>query len=322
MSRTQTILAAVLAVQLVLIVLVRAPWADRNAPADAHPLLPELAELDVTRIEIGDPDDPAVTLTRGADGWSIAQLDGFPATGSKIEGAIESLRDLTVRRPVATNPRYHGTFEVADDDPQGRVRVWGDGDDPAADLLLGSSPNYRALDVRRAGDDDVYEVEGLSAYDLSDDPAAWAEKTLFDVPRDAVVGVRLTNAAGEIALERGEEGWRLTAPPELAGVEPDADALETFLGAVSSLRLAEPAGPVDPAAQGLDAPVAVLELRTGGGSADEGGTLTVRVGGIVPEDENRRYVTRDGLGFAGQIWASSVTALLDRTAADLAGAGE
>jgi hypothetical protein len=340
MNRTQITLAGLLAAQLLLIVLVRSPFSSASAPTETHPLLPDLAELTAARVELLGDEDRKVTLVREGDDWSIEELDGFPADASKVDELIDSLRELKVRRPVVTGSGYHGSFKVKDDDNEGRVKVWGEGDDKArADLILGSSPNYRAVNVRRAGEDPVYEVREFATYDVSADTGRWIQKSLLDVPADDVTGLTVSNAAGTVELVREDGTWRA------AGLDDalDADAVDDLVRAASSVQLANGIGARDDAAQGFDGGVTVtlrwVERAAPAQAADddddegeasaEGASETappgvpreavLHIGAALPDNDGQRFITRDDGGFTGAIWASSVQSLLDAKLEDLKG---
>lgn len=320
MKRSQMVLAGLLALQLLLILLFRSPLAVGSGAAEMRPLLPGLAALTAAHIELSDGEE-SLDLVRGEEGWTVAEAGGYPADEEKVRGLLDDLRALEVGRPVVSSSRYHGALGVAQDGPEARVRVWAEtSEDPAVELLVGTSPGYRRAHARLSGEDEVYEVEGLASYDLRPEPGAWVEKQLLDVPVEQVAGLALRNAKGAFALERAAEGWRVVGGPEESR-EIDEEALGSFLRAATSLTLAEPVGPVDEAAHGLADPAAVLTLSLspaeGAGAASGGETVVIRVGGEVPDETSYRYATREGGGFTVKVWESSLTKLLEQSLDDL-----
>jgi hypothetical protein len=210
---------------------------------------------------------------------------------------------------------------VTRDESEAQVRVWEEpSGDPAAELLVGTSPGYRRSHARRGGEDLVYEVEGLAAYDLRPDPGAWVERELLDVPEERVAALALRNAEGAFALERAEEGWLIVEGLEESR-EIDEEALGSLLRAATAVTLDEPVGPVDEATHGLAEPAAVLTLRLspaeGAGEVSEEETVVLRIGGEVPEETSYRYVTRATSGFTVKVWANSLTKLLEQSLDDL-----
>jgi len=315
MKKMQTILVGTLLLQLLLILLVRSPLSSASRGADQQPLVEGLDDLVAAKLEVLRGDDEKVTLIRGADGWSVEELASFPADSNKIDELLDKLRGLNVGRPIVSSSRYHASFNVEDDKNEGRVRIWSDSQNaPVIDLILGSSPSYRALHVRRADEDPVFAVSGLAAYDISADSAHWIEKRLIDVPQSALQSLVLRNDSGEFELARDESGWKIVAPAALAGQTLDDSKIESLLGVATSVRMAEPEGPLDEEAQQLFDPVARLTLRWNAGEGDQETVLLV--GGKVG-DKAQRYVTREGFGFTGAIWETSITALMEQKADEL-----
>ncbi|TDI32072.1 MAG: DUF4340 domain-containing protein [Acidobacteria bacterium] len=259
MNHKQTILAVFLVAQVVLLVILRGPFSSQAAASTVQPFLPELDGLVATRVAIESGDGETVSLSLEDDAWTLDDMDGFPVDGGKVDTLIQDLRRLKVRRPVVTSSRFHDQLMVGDSEFERHVRIWGDVEgDPAVDFLVGASPNYRVSDVRRGGQDDVYEVMGLSSWDLQSDVGSWIDKKLVDVPADEVTGLKVVNGNGTFELKKEDGTWTvLTGSP---GGELDQGAVDSLVRAYASLYLADPVGKIDAAAQGLDQPVAEIHL--------------------------------------------------------------
>lgn len=310
MNRTQLMLGGLLLLQLALIAVLRSPFTSAHAPSAPHPLLPELDTSVASRLELSGADGK-VTVTRDGDAWKLDDLGGFPADPVKVADLLQTLAGLEVREPVVTSSRHHDNLQIADGDNAGRVRLFADGSEtPMADVVVGSAPNYRVLHVRRAGEDAVYEVRGLAAYDVRPDAASWARKELVDLGGEQVDGLVLENSHGRFELARGEEGWTVVSPALVEG-PLDSAQIEALLQAVTTMRLVDPVGATDAEGQGLARPAASLTLRSSGGE------VVVRVGDRVPDKTTQRFVTRAGSGYTGTIWESAVQSLLDRKIDDL-----
>jgi len=103
--------------------------------------------------------------------------------------------------------------------------------------------------------------------------------------------------------------------PEGAGKRPlDQAKVDELVRTASSIQLSDASGPVDETAQGFGRPAATLVLRWA--AAEESDTdappreTTVQVGDKVQDNESQRYVTRQGFGYAGTVWESSVDRLI------------
>jgi hypothetical protein len=304
---------------------------------ERRPLLPDLEGMSPAKLEVRGADDKVVTLVRSGDGWTIDEAGGYPAEGDRVEMLLDTLESLEVRRPVVSSPRYHAALKVTDDEHERRVRLWDDASgDPSVDLYVGTSPNYRTTHVRLAGDDPVYEVAGLGVHEIRDTAGGWIATRFVDAELDDVTGFHLENAEGTLDLERLADGrWRITNPAGMRNADLDTYQVESLIRAATALNVAEPAGPVDRAAQGLESPgaTAVLRLRVepeAGADAEPEAKaepeaepetmtreITLWVGGMIPGQETQRYVARSGFDFAARVWKGSVDKLVETKAADL-----
>jgi hypothetical protein len=323
MNRSQLYLAGILVVQVALILVFRSPFAGASAGYETRPLLPGLEAITPDRVEIRSTDDEPVELLLENGAWRIEDLGGFPADGTKVETLLADLEQIRVRRPVVSSSRYHASFKVAEDEYEARVRLWaGSEGDPDVDLLVGSSPNFRTSHVRLAGKDEVYEARGISPYDLRPTTSSWIERELVDLDETRVTGVVLTNGSGSFELVKEGGVWKLQSDGEDAAVDLDQGKVDSLVRVATDLRLSDAAGPTDPAAHGFAEAAATVVLRyeepaTDGGGATSG-ELTLLIGTTPEGEEAQRYVTREGFGFTGTIWESTVRRLLEETPEDLA----
>jgi hypothetical protein len=312
MNRTQWVLAVLLVVQLALLG-VMALRSGGGEDEESRALLPELEAFSPGRVQIDGNNDESVTLVRGEEGWTLADPAGYPANGEKVDLLLEKLEGVEVRRPVVSSPRYHATFKVAESEYERRLRIWDSADgQPRIDLFLGSSPNVDVSHVRLAGDDRVYEAQGLGSFDLRVEAISWIERKLIDVSFDDVVAVKLRNAHGEFELAREEGSWSLLDP---AGREQALDGAkaDTWVRSLTTLYLSAPAGPLDDPDRGLADPEATLEIRwrtladQPEAEAEQESAapvsvteerLTVAVGPEIDGEEGKRQASRSGLDFA------------------------
>lgn len=327
MNHKQTILAVFLVVQVVLLVVLKGPFSSAAA-STVQPFLPALQDMVATRVDIENGDGDMVALRRQDDAWTLADMGGFPVDGGKVDSMIQDLRKLKVRRPVVTSSRFHDQLMVGDSEYERHIRIWGDGEgDPAVDFLVGASPNYRVSDVRREGEDDVYEVMGLSSWDLQTDPGSWIDKKLVDVPPDEVTGLKVSNSNGTFELKKEDGAWTVLAGSP--GGELDQGAVDSLVRAYASLFFADPVGVIDVAAHGLDNPAAEIQLIRPGlpsaavpaldadpspgeepvesSAADssageepvaEPQVTILQVGKEMDAESGKRYATVSGFGFA------------------------
>ena len=316
MTRTQWTLAAVLLVQLLLLLLIAAPWSSDDGSAGPRTLLPELDAGDPERIEIREGDDLLV-LSRETDGWQVEQAAGYPADPVKVDKLLDDLRQLEVRRPVVKGSRYHDALKVSEEQNERRLRVQpAESSDGEVVLFLGSSPNYGVNHIRRGDEDEVYEVRGLSPWDIRAEAATWIDTQLVDVRAEDVTSLRLSNGHGEFALTRQDGAWVLEDGAD-AAIGLDPTKVDSFLRSIGSLRFSEPAGRIDGGQDfGFDAAVAKLELvyDVDGQVSD---ALELVVGDEVDAGSGSRYAHLSGSMFGVVLGKADSDRLMDKKAADL-----
>ena len=340
MSRSQWILSGTLVVQAIVLV-ITAPWSNGTAAQASRVLLPELASFTPSRLEIHESDERSVVLGREGERWVLEGSDGFPADAAKVDKLLESLGEITVRRPVVSSGRYHGALKVTEDNHERRLKIWETpGSEPKLELLVGTSPNYRVSHVRLGGEDEVYEARGISPYDLGSEGRAWIDTGFVNVPFDEVTRFKLTNDHGSIELARDQGRWTLVSPAARAGQELDQAAVDSLVRSLTSLSFSDPAGPVSKPDYGLQSPAATVEIsyRSGGDSSatplalDEAqgaaapappaveGTievLTLQRGGTLGDDTGKRYAARSGFDHAVVLSKYDADKLADEKLADL-----
>jgi hypothetical protein len=323
MNRKQWILAGLLGVQVLLLLVARSPMAGATAPAEAQALFPRLDSFTPERVEIQGSADDIVTLSRGGDGWAIDEAGGYPAQADKVEQLVDKLKEVQVRRPVVSSSRYHRALKVAEGEHERRVKIWqDDAGSPELDFFLGSSPNYQRIHVRRAGDDEVYEIQGLGSYDVRPEPQAWFDTSFVSVEPARVTSLRLENSRGAFEIEKGADGaWSVVSPGSEQGRTLSAAKVDALVRTAASLRVVEPAGRRDDTIHGLASPQATVLLRytrAGGELApEESHEVSVLVGGAPADDETRLYVARSGFGYVAEAYKTSVDKLLEQELAGL-----
>jgi hypothetical protein len=309
MTRGQWTLIGLLVVQLALIAVLKQP--SGAATTEAHPLIADLDPGAVTRIEVGSKAGETLILKRGANGWSIVTGGGYPADATKVDELLDKLKEASVRSAVVTNDTYHDSLEVSEEKAQARVRLFQEGsDEPIADLIVGKATTGGSH-VRVAGDEDVYEIRDLSSWQLRPEPGTWMQRTLVDVPVSSVQRLAVSNVNGSFALEKAGGEWIVTTPASSEGQTCTTDKVEGIVRTVATLTATDAVGVVDPEAHGLGAEATVVTLEH-----DEG-SVTVRIGGPVPDKSGQLYVTRDGFVFAATQWESSLGAVTAARLEDL-----
>lgn len=272
-------LAALLAVQLVAALALGLGGRGALVPAAADTSLLTFDPKSVQSVRIdgkGDTGETAVVLTRGPQGWVLADLGDFPAEGTKVDELLKKLADLKRPMPVATSEESLKRHKVADDGYERRVVLESEGK-PVATLLLGDSPGPRRQLARPAGDPAVYDLD-LALYDVGNRPDDWLAKDRLRVDQESIEGI----AAKDWELAKGKDGWRFVGAD--AGKGPDSAAVINLLGRIANLGYRGVLGTQDKPEYNQSAPTMELRLKL-----KNGDTRTYR---ISKPKEGQDYVLK------------------------------
>ena len=252
MKNLQMALSGVLALQLVLAAgLFWESSSRKQAQTKSTPLVQ--AETDaLQRLEIVG-DGKSVTLVKQEDQWQLPQLHDLPVNRDKLDGLLEKLGALQGNWPIATSNSARERFEVAEEKFRKHLKLYtAVGEEPVVELFVGTSPGFRKVHVRRAGDDAIYAVE-LNSFDLPEKADSWLDKTLL-------AAGDLTRIQGpDYTLEKGGDGWEFAAgdSEEIPAVDPGK--ARELASALEKLRITHV---VDKAPQ-LEETEIVVELHGG-----------------------------------------------------------
>jgi hypothetical protein len=224
MNRLSFKLAAVLGLQLVLALILWAGGPDYNAFKAKEPLL-AFDPAKVDRIEIAENSANSVALVKEDGKWVIPSSAGFPADAAKVSGLLAKLAGLKKGWPVATSAEAAKRFKVSDDAFERRV-VLKSGGGTVGELLLGTSPNFKSVSVRAAGDGNVYSV-AFAAYEAGARGEEWQDRGLLNIQQDQIASI----AIGDVLLERKDGKYVL--PGLAAGQKQDETATYRLAGALT-----------------------------------------------------------------------------------------
>jgi hypothetical protein len=117
-----------------------------------------------------------ITLVRNDQSWSLSNQQ-LPISTEDINEFLHHLKALKTGWPVATLSSSHKRFEVSDDKFVRRIHLYSK-DKLIGKLFFGSSIGLRQSNVRREGDDSIYNAE-LDTLDISANPESWFDKSLL-----------------------------------------------------------------------------------------------------------------------------------------------
>jgi hypothetical protein len=324
-GRWNQILGIVLVIQVALVAFTH--WPRSADDVQSHPLV-SFARDAITEIEItagGDPQsgsakpEESVFLTnKGTDGWIISNAHDYPADPAKVTELLDKLSALTVKKPVATQETSQSSLKVADKDFGRKVRLKAGADELT--FYVGAARS-NAVNVRKAGEKEVYEAKGVSEYQLKNSARGFYDSSYTNTPFDSIDRFTLKNPSGTFSLVRmADKSWVV----EGAEATPiDRNEVDSLVRRIATVRMSEPAGKDATPDMGLDGSVRAEWTTTETPPPAEDGTQgepVVRkhgltVGAVV---ETMAYVKSDENAFVVKTYDSGMKPLRESTVASLA----
>ena len=252
MKMWMSILSVLLVAQLGLAAMLNLTGEDYGAfQADEKLLAIDYSAVDGVRIGDGEH---SVVLKKWGGQWLLPEQGDFPADAGAIEQLLDSLATLEKGWPVATTHGAAQRFNVADDAFERKLELMAV-DTVLAELYVGTSPGFRKVHVRPAGNDEVFSV-AFNSWEANADADDWIDKDLLKLDRDAITRVEMPG----IVLQRQGDGFEVVDLAE--GETTDAQEVQSLLSSLSGLRIqsllgsdARPSSPHDEA--GFEINVAV-----------------------------------------------------------------
>jgi uncharacterized protein DUF4340 len=186
------------------------PRSEGGGEAEAAYFVPALKDHvnDVEKIVITGADNKTVaTLTRGENGWSIAEKNGFAADTGKLREFLLKLADAKLVEQKTSNKEKYATLgveDVADKDAKG-VEIELGGLAKPVKVIVGNGNQHGGTFVRRAGEAESWLASGTLTIDKKAEN--WLRKDLTDIAANRVAWLTITPADGKlISLTKEAEG--------------------------------------------------------------------------------------------------------------------
>jgi hypothetical protein len=280
MTRTQRILAALLALQVVLAAVVF--WPRTSEVAASGPLFSELSVDDIVAVTIEDGEGDSSELVRQGNGWVLGGSGGYPADGEKITPVLAKIVAIQTNRLVARADESHRRLGVASDNFTRQIDM-ALNDGSVQTLLIGSAPSASGTHVRRGDRNETYLTGDIASWEVNAAPSNWIDASYTSINQQEVVSVKLENSSGSIQFEKdADDAWTMQG---LGEDEVLAQSQVTaLLSRISTMRLSEPLGVTAEEAYGLDDPQATVTVITEEGEELDRRIYTLLVGAQDPED--------------------------------------
>ena len=214
------------------------PRSEGGGEAAAY-LAPALRDHvnDVDKVVvIGAEGKTVATLTRGADGWLLAEKGGYAADTGKLREFLLKLADAKLlEQKTASKEKYAtlGVEDVAAKDAKS-IEVDLGGLVQPVKVIVGTANARSGTFVRRAGEAESWLASGNITVDKKAEN--WLRKDVVDVPAARVAAVEVTRPDGKVVRvakeSEGDQNFKLADVPKgrEAGSEYTVNGLASSLG--------------------------------------------------------------------------------------------
>lgn len=223
MRHAITVLLLVLLIQCGITAAVFWPRPDESQENATHTLA-SIGSHAIDELHIGDEFDNEAVLVRSGKQWLLPELENLPADKDKVTTLLRSITKQAVSFPIARSSAARQRFQVADYYYQRRLSLLADGE-KIGTLYLGTSPGFRKVHARNAGEDAIYSIT-LNTFDVPATSDAWLEPRLLQVRAPLRIDADLYN----LYLDNGV--WRSGT-----GGTPDENEVELLLNALKTLQV-------------------------------------------------------------------------------------
>jgi len=209
MKKWISILSALLIIQLAVAAAVNV-WVEDYGAFESQEKLLALDGKSVDGLLIQDGEN-SLSLSRQDDKWLLPDRGNFPADQQAVKGLLEKLSSLEKGWPVATTGGAAKRFKVDEEDFERKLTLRS-GEEDLAELYVGTSPGFRKVHVRPAGQDSIYAVP-FNVWEANATVDDWIDKQVLELDSGEVTRVEMPglvlqrdgDAIQVVGLEEDEE---------------------------------------------------------------------------------------------------------------------
>lgn len=264
MDRRNQLLSVLLIIQVALVAFFF--WPNKNSNAAVGALITGVKGADITDVKIQD-DKKTVHLAKADGKWVLPDNGNYPVNEVQVSDFISKVLKIDTSRLVANTASSYKRLKVDDKDFVRRVDLK-TSDGKTQTVLIGTSPNVRATNVRTADKSAVYLTGSVTGTDINTDLASWVNATYFSANEPDIKAIAFTNAKGKFDFTRTITGtWTLAGLAK--GEQFNQNNFSTRLTRLTSVSMTEPLGKEAKPEYGLSKPSATI-------------TVTVQPSGTTP----------------------------------------
>lgn len=230
MKRMINVLAIVLLLQIALLFGLRMTKVDSGEFSSNEQLLVFSPEQ-VDQLQIEGREGQKLVLKKTENQWVLPNYENALADAEKVTTQLDSLTSIKRTWPVAKTAEAGKRFKVADEGFERRL-VFKSGEQELATLLLGSSPGFRKVHARLAGEDQVFDIP-YSTYQASLKTADWIDKQVLHLDSKQISVIELA----DVSLQHN--GEELLVPELAANEQLNAESAKKLLEQLSTLSVVD-----------------------------------------------------------------------------------
>lgn len=227
MTKWIPMLSGLLIAQLALAVAVHLSGEDHGAfQANENLIAIDKANVDALRIEDGKN---SVVLKKNDGQWLLPQSGDFPANDGNVERLLDKLTTLKKGWPVATTSGAARRFKVSEDEFERKLTLMSK-EQIVAELYVGTSPGFRKVHLRPAGEDAVFSV-AFNSWEANAEADDWIDKGILILDESHIVSVEMP----DFVLKREEGALKLAGLAD--GEETNEEEARAFIARLAGLRI-------------------------------------------------------------------------------------
>lgn len=254
MNNRNTILGVILVLQLALAAFLLWP---RSASIAAASLINNVQLEEVNKVMISEG-SKTIQLAKSGDKWVLPERGDFEVLAPSVTDLISKVLQINTSRLVASNAANFAQLKVADNDFNKKIDIATSGGQNVS-LLIGTSPNTRATNVRTAGDNNVYITDKVAGADVRTDYATYVNTSYFNADADRISVLAFTNITGTLEGSKDLSGtW------QLSGLQSGESFSNTTFASLATkftnLSFTEPVGKDLKPEYGFDKPQATITI--------------------------------------------------------------
>jgi len=204
MKRTIIYLTIILVAQMVLVFALTS-GNQQSSGAKSHEQLLKIDSTTIDSIAISGAEKKTLTLKKNGDSWTLPEHFAAQADAAKVEKLLSTLTGMTRPWPVAKTAAAAERFKVGEQNFERKLVFLNQGK-PQETLLLGTSPGFRKIHARIAGEAPIYDIP-FSTFQASLKPEDWIDRQLLQLNAEDVSAIELPDCQllrrdGKLELEK------------------------------------------------------------------------------------------------------------------------